>query len=91
MTPEQIELEFEHMAYDAQLRKGGEVFEDDTYDEYDKETEEMDNVLSDMPTFGSEASDPYKGLEQQLPKSVEIHDYSDEWEDVEIDDFDEDD
>lgn len=83
MTPYQIELDFEHMKIDAKRKNGGESYEDEGFDEYDKESEETDNLLSDMPTFGTEASDPHKGLEE-LPKNVETGPGG--WEDVEIDD-----
>lgn len=75
------------MKYDAVLKKG-EVYEDDEFENYDKESDENDSLLSDMPTL-SEASDPHAGLQNELPKNVEIND-PDEWEDVEIDDFEED-
>lgn len=66
MTPEQIELEFEHISYDQQMKKG-EVFEDDEYDRYDEETEADDRLLSaiDVPTSNDV-----------------VHDVTDQWEDV---------
>ncbi len=79
MTPEQIELEFEHMAYDQALKKG-EVFEDEEFEEYDRETEADDMLLSDMPTLGQD-------VQSGLPKSVETNKIPDEWVDVEIDDY----
>ena len=76
MTPEQVELEFEHMAYDQQLKKG-EVFEDDEFAKYDESTEADDVLLSDTPTPGRSV---------EVPNNVEISSIQDEWVDVEIDD-----
>lgn len=90
MTPEQIELEFMHLEIDKRIKDGGsgQYYVDDSYSEYDDESEDEDKNLSEIPTFGTEASDPYKGMENSgLPKSVEINDNPDDWEDVEIDDF----
>jgi hypothetical protein len=80
MTPMQVNLEFEHIMLD-QIAKGDKVYTDDDYEEYDNDTDEVDNKLSDMPTFGREASDPYAGRENELPKSAEI-DNEDEWVEV---------
>ena len=77
MTPEQVELEFAHMQYDQQLKKG-QTYEDDEFEDYDKETDADDSLLSEMPTLRMDA---------EPPKSVEIDNLPDEWEDVEIDDF----
>lgn len=77
MTPEQVELEFAHMQYEQQLKKG-ETFSDEGFEDYDKETDADDSLLSELPTLGMNA---------ELPKSVEIDNLPDEWEDVEIDDF----
>lgn len=82
MTPEQIELEFEHMQYDQALKKG-EVFEDEEFEKYDEETEADDRLLSDLPTLGQD-------VEGQLPKSVEINNNPGEWVDVEIDAYEDD-
>lgn len=76
MTPELVELEFEHMAYDQQLKKG-EVFEDDEYGKYEEETEADDMLLSDIPTLG---------MDVEVPAGVEIDSIQGEWVDVEIDD-----
>jgi hypothetical protein len=84
MTPEQIELEFEHMLLDRAEKGEGNVYTDDGYEDYDNDTDEVDNKLSDMPTFGREASDPHAGQEYKLPKNAEISN-EDEWEEVEID------
>jgi hypothetical protein len=83
MTPEQIDLEFEHIAIDKALAdkaSGKNVYVDDGYEDYDKETEEVDSKLSDMPKFTSEV-DPYVGM----VKSQEQNE--DDWEDVETDVF----
>lgn len=81
MTPEQIDLEFAHIALDKKLKgksEGGQVYEDEEYEKYDKETEEVDSRLSDMPVFTSEV-DPYMVKNQEQNE--------DDWEDVETDDF----
>jgi len=52
MTPEQIDLEFTHMAVDQRLSdeaSGNKVYEDAEYENYDKDTDDMDDKLSDMP------------------------------------------
>ena len=86
MTPYQMELDFEHMMIDEKLRKGGESYEDDSFDAYDKESEDTDSLLSeDMPTFTEE--DSQKGQEEQ-PMNVETA-TSGEWEEVEIDNLEE--
>lgn len=85
MTNEQVDLEFEHMMIDKAEKDGNtEVFADDDYDNWEDETEGTDSRLSDMPEFGSEESDPHKGLEKQkqLPKP-EKQFKEDEWEEVE--------
>lgn len=86
MTREQIELEFQHMLLDQNQKDGNqEYFVDEGFEDYDKETEDTDNRLSEMPKFGSEASDPNKGV-KDLPKPETEINNEDEWEDVEIDD-----
>lgn len=87
MTPEQIELEYEHITYDNQLKKGGEVYEDDEYDAYDEETDKVDSRLSDMPMLEAEGDAKQRELEQSLSKSIEKT-KADDWEYVEIDELD---
>jgi len=67
MTPEQIDLEFEHMLIDKELRdkaEGKQTYVDSEYDDYDKETDSADSKLSDIPNQQEENED-------------------DDWEDVE--------
>ena len=77
MTEEQIELEYAHLELDRKLRNGStEFYEDKSFEEYDKETEEMDAILSD-PISEASSEDEWAAVDDP-----------DEWEDVEIDDFD---
>jgi hypothetical protein len=93
MTDAQMEIEFEHFAIDAEARakaaKGEEQFEDDEYENYDKETDETDNRLFWEEPKQSEgsASEKHK-VTTNLPKSEKTNEG--EWVDVEIDDDDED-
>ncbi|WP_192510332.1 hypothetical protein [Paenibacillus sp. 23TSA30-6] len=68
MTPEQIDLEFEHMENDRKARDGkGEEYDDPEFDDWANETEETDGKLS------------YDYTVSKTP--AEIPD--DDWEDVE--------
>jgi hypothetical protein len=74
MTPEQIDLEFEHILLDkANSNENKEVYVDSDYDDYDKESEEIDRRLSDTPAI-------YKTANNQLPKKEIIDE--DDWEDI---------
>jgi hypothetical protein len=78
MTPEQIDLEFAHIAIDRKIANkasGAVSYEDDEYDAYDEETDTNDSRLSDMPVFESEI-DPYRRQEKEG-----------DWVDVETDDY----
>lgn len=80
MTPEQIDLEFTHMLVDQQEKNSNkQVYTDSDYEDYDKETDEHDSRLSDMPKFSSEV-DPHHA------NTVRTQNEND-WEDVETDDF----
>lgn len=80
MTHEQIDLEFTHMWLDEQERSGNkQVYADGEYEDYDKESDEYDDKLSDMPSFTSE-------VDTQHNNTVRIQN-EDDWEDVETDDF----
>ncbi|MDQ0719811.1 hypothetical protein QF049_001072 [Paenibacillus sp. W4I10] len=47
MTPEQIDLEFEHMEIDRKAREGkSEEYDDPEFDKWADETEEEDGKLS---------------------------------------------
>lgn len=81
MTPEQIDLEFEHIKYDNVLKKG-EVFEDDEYDSYDEETENVDSMIIDDDDIPMQEAK----IDNNLPKSIEKED-TDEWDFVEIDEI----
>lgn len=75
LTAQQIDLEFELMRVDKARKEGNkEVFEDDTFDDYDKETEEVDSRLSD-PVLPDE-------VPQTLPKTTTEY-TENEWEEVE--------
>lgn len=71
------------MLIDKEERGEGDAYQDDQYEEYENETDEIDNNLSDMPVFGREASDPHAGHERLTKKAESIDE--DEWEVVEID------
>lgn len=79
MTMTQIDLEFHHIMLDRQ-ESGDNVYTDDGYDDYEKDTDEVDSQLSDMPVYGREAADPHAGQAETTNDT--------EWEDVEIDDLD---
>ena len=70
MTPEQVELEFAHIAIDRKLKGGNvEQYEDPDFEAYAKETEEHDSRLSDdgeLPDYAA-------------PKKED----DDQWEDIE--------
>lgn len=83
MTPQQVELEFQHIMLDK-AERGDNVYSDAGYDDYEKETDEVDSKLSDMPAYGKEAADPHAGHVVVPSKQAEIHN-EDEWEEVEID------
>jgi hypothetical protein len=83
MTDELIDLEFMHMYVDKQ-NKDGESYEDEDYDEYDKETDEHDNKLSDI---SSDIAYPSSEVTTSTEDTVKSLDNKDDWEDVEIDDF----
>jgi len=73
MTREMIELEFAHIALDQKLKGGNtEQYEDPDFEDYDKETEELDSRLSDdeLPDYS-----PLVALDTED---------ADEWEDVEV-------
>lgn len=88
MTPEQIDLEFEHIALDKKMKdkaNGSQVYEDDEFDAYDEETSKVDSKLSDMDSgFGSEVDPhgyaPVGGMKD--PNEEEG-----DWVDVETDDY----
>jgi len=72
MTPEMVELEFAHIAIDRKLKDGDtEQYEDPDFDAYEKESEELDNRLSDdyIPDY----------ISQVLPK---ISEDDASWEDI---------
>lgn len=78
-----MDIDFAHMRLDKIESGDGNSYEDDQYDQYDQESDEIDDKLSEMPTFGSEASDPHAGMSTVPSEVAEIPD--DEWEEVEID------
>jgi hypothetical protein len=78
MTDEQIDLEYQHIALDKKLKDGGNFFEDDEYDDYDRETEEEDKRLSGLDS----------NSEEDYSNTVRAQGNEGEWEDVEIDDED---
>lgn len=84
MTHEQIDYEFQHMLIDQEERGEGNAYQDDQYEQYDEDTDKVDDKLSDMPVYGREASDPHAGMEMALPKKAETIDEN-EWVEVEID------
>lgn len=65
MTDELIELEMAHLELDRALRDGEkEVYHDPTFEEYDKETEEEDNLLSyeyDVPLVAGDTASEEPG------------------------------
>lgn len=68
MTDEQIDLEFEHMENDRKARDGkGEEFDDPEFDEWAKETEEVDNKLSYDYVAPSEKKDNLDDWEDVEP------------------------
>ena len=72
LTNEQIDLDMMHVMLDQQLRDGTtEVYSDETFDEFDKETDEIDNKFTDIPT----ADDFRIGL-----SATEVNE--DDWEEV---------
>lgn len=75
MTPEQIDLEYEHIELDKALSKGTNVYADTEYKEYEAEVEAIDARLSDGHV-SYKNQDRVKDLEKR-----------DDWEDIEIDDF----
>lgn len=81
MTEEQVELEFGHMELDRKLKKGsGEEYSDPEFEEWDKDTEETDSLLSyEYEKHPSEV----KGASPQANLADE-----DDWEDDETDDLD---
>lgn len=89
MTEQQIDLEFEHFLLDKEEREtaskeGKEQYEDDGYEDYDKETDEKDDRLFwEPPGRGNTVAHK---TTVNLPKP-EIKANEGEWEDVEIDDF----
>ncbi|MFS8214823.1 hypothetical protein [Paenibacillus sp. S29] len=67
MTEEQIDLEFEHMEIDRKARDGkSEEYEDPDFDEWARETEEMDSKLSydySSPQTPAEDLDDWEDVE----------------------------
>jgi len=61
------------MKLDKELQEGGnEVFTDDTYEEYEREMDEIDSKLSDLPIIAD------AGASEAL-----LYKDPDDWEDVE--------
>jgi hypothetical protein len=89
MTDAQMEIEFEHFSIDAELRdkasKSEEQFEDEEFENYDKETDERDERLfwEEEPDTGALPKTEHK-VTVALPKSEKSNEG--EWVDVEIDD-----
>lgn len=76
MTPEQVDLEFAHIAHDRQLADGNkQVYVDEDYEQYDQDTEEQDSRLSGL--------DSSVKTSEAIPKNGETS--TGEWKDVEID------
>lgn len=78
MTMEQIELDLVHNWLDQQAKNGNqEVFTDDTYDDYDQETDEKDAVLSEhsVPVHRKVVRSPVP------PEPAERY-VKEDWEDV---------
>lgn len=82
MTDEQIELELAHAQLDRKMRdSNGKEFEDEEFDQFDRETEEEDSKLSETLMFGHSS---------EVRVQSESNSDPDEWEDVETDDLDSD-
>lgn len=79
MTEEQVELELAHWELDKKLREGKhEEYEDPEYEEYDKETDEID----DKSSYGYVPDEVVNTSEEVRDRGIQ----EGEWEDVEIDD-----
>lgn len=86
MTPELIELEFEHMSIDTQKKSGGEAYQDEGYEDYERESDSTDSLSTDTPEgYGGDNSDPHHGL--TLPPEAPE---DSEWLEMDMDDEDED-
>lgn len=93
MTPLQVEIELEHFLIDKEEKKkaekGTEEYEDQEFDNYDKETDEVDDRLFWEPGGNGKVEyvEPKKpSVTIDLPKTSEISQKTGDWVDVEIDD-----